>query len=64
MSDFEKLVFEMRKSQKRYEENPTEANLLTMKINEEDVDEELDFKMNCHATTYSEVKAWMEKNGY
>lgn len=59
-----RLIKKMRDAQKAYNQNPTAENLDLMEDLEDEVDGQLDFEMNCHATTMREVKGWLKRNLY
>jgi hypothetical protein len=60
MSNFEKLVKNMRAAQIAYNEKPTAGNLNAVEDLEEEVDNYLQFVNDCHATTSRGVKNWLK----
>jgi hypothetical protein len=61
MSNFEKLVKNMRAAQIAYNEKPTAENLNAVEDLEEEVDNYLQFVGDCHATTSQDVKKWLKR---
>lgn len=59
MSNFEKLVYKMRKAQEQYNKNPTGENLEKVEDLEFEVDEKLDFLKNCKGSSYKDVKNYL-----
>lgn len=63
MSNFEKLVIEMRAAQIAYNEKPTAQNLNAVEDLEDKVDDYLRFVSDCKATTSQGVKKWLKAAG-
>lgn len=63
MSNFEKLVKQMRAAQIAYNENPTGDNLNAVEYLEDEVDNYLAFSGECHVTTMTGVKKWLKAAG-
>jgi hypothetical protein len=63
MSNFEKLVKQMRAAQIAYNENPTGDNLNAVEDLEDEVDNYLAFSGECHDTTSQGVKKWLKAAG-
>jgi len=59
MNSFEKLVAKMRAAQIAY--NETGKNLDVVEDLEDEVDEYLDFVMNCKGSDYKSVKRFLER---
>lgn len=56
MGIFENLVLKMRQSQEKYRQTKSKADYLTMVLNEDEVDDYLDFLQVDNLTSFSSVK--------
>lgn len=61
MGNFEKLVLKMRQSQEKYRQTKSKADYLTMVLNEDEVDDYLDFLQVDNLTSYSSVKKYLKR---
>ena len=59
MVGFQDLVARMRKAQIEYNKNPTGENLIYVEDLEDEVDEYLDFCLNCKGTDFKSVKQFL-----
>lgn len=61
MGNFEKLVLKMRQSQEKYRQTKSKADYLTMVLNEDEVDDYLEFLQVDNLTSFSSVKKYLNR---